>query len=195
AAFTEQENRIRQTFLQIDQNTIQVQQDMINMDYNLRQAKRDYERQDQLLKNNATSQQAYENAKYNYEFYQKRKELALESHKLDSLFRKEQLSQMQTSLVDMRRNLDFVKTKLENLVLRAPVTGQLTALYAELGESKSSGQDIGQIDVMDGFKLQCTPDEHYLPRIILGLRGNFDLSGKTYYCRVSKIFPQVIGFG
>jgi len=193
--FTDQQNRLRQTKLSIDQNTVRTQQEIVNTDYNLRQSQREFERQKELLEKSATSQQEDENAKYNYEYYKKRKQLAQESLTIDSTYREHELKQMEESLKNMQRNLDFVRKKLENLTIKATVSGHLTALDAELGESKSSGQLLGQIDVLDGFKIRCTPDEHYLLRIMTGLKGTFKLtnSPEEYTCTIGKIYPKVVG--
>ncbi len=196
-AFTETENRVRQTTLQVTQNSIQVQQDLIDMDYRLRQNKTNYDRQKKLLEKNATSLQEYENAKYDYEYFIRRKELAIEKNRIDSLYKVQELTQMVSSLSTLRDNLEFVRRKLDNLTVRATVSGNLTALNAELGETKTMGEGIGQIDVLDGFKIQCNPDEHYITRIPpnVALQGSFTLpnSSEVYYCKVSKVFPQVLG--
>jgi len=80
---------------------------------------------------------------------------------------------------------------LENLVIKAPVTGQLTSLNAEIGESKSPGQRIGQIDVLNNFKVRAAIDEFYIARINAGQRGDFDLTGTSYGLKITKVFPEV----
>jgi len=194
AQYTETSNRVRQTELQVEQNSILVQQDLIDMNFRLRQAKREFERQAALLEKNATSQQLYEDAKYNYEYYENRKHLAIEKNRIDSLYRESQLKQMRQSLERLEENLVFVQKKLENLVVRAPVTGFLTALNAELGETKQRGEEVGQVDVLSGFKIECNPDEYYLARISGELKGSFTLpnSDIQYFCRLERVFPQVL---
>ena len=85
-----------------------------------------------------------------------------------------------------------MKQKLENLTIKAPVTGQLTSLNADIGASIGRGKRLGQIDVLDGFKVSMQVDEHYLPRINLEQWGEFNLTGKTYQLTVSKIYPEVV---
>jgi HlyD family secretion protein len=193
--FTEAKNRLRQTQLQIDQNTLRAKESMIRTDYQLRQTKREYERQSELIKKNATTQQTFEDAKYNYEYNENLKSQMVENLRLDSLYRTGQLREMAASIATMEENLAFVQQKLKNLVLRAPVAGLLTVLTAELGESKGQGQALGRIDVTSGFKIRMNPDEHWLPRIVLGLPGTFSLtnSSEKYTCKVGKIDPMVTG--
>jgi HlyD family secretion protein len=91
----------------------------------------------------------------------------------------------------MQANLEIVKTKLENLVIKAPITGQLTSLNAEIGESKAPGERLGQIDVLDSFKVRVDVDEFYIARIEIGKTGEFDFAGSTYKVEIRKIYPEV----
>jgi HlyD family secretion protein len=91
----------------------------------------------------------------------------------------------------MRDNLDVIKKKHENLTIRAPVAGQLTALTAEVGQLKTSGERLGQIDILGGFKINATVDEYYINRVELGGHGVFEFDGNTYDVAVQKIYPEV----
>jgi HlyD family secretion protein len=92
----------------------------------------------------------------------------------------------------MEANLEIVKRNMENLVIRAPVSGHLTALSAEGGESKKRGERLGQIDVLDGFKVRVPIDEHYITRIDLGQQGAFTFGGSEYRLVIAKIYPEVL---
>ena len=91
----------------------------------------------------------------------------------------------------MEANLKIAKQKLTDLTLKAPVAGHLTALNAEIGESKKQGERLGQIDILDGFKVRVPVDEHYLARINTGQHGEFTFDEKTYQLTISKIYPEV----
>jgi HlyD family secretion protein len=91
----------------------------------------------------------------------------------------------------MQANLDVVKQKLENLIIRAPIGGQLTALDAEIGQSKAPRQHLGQIDVLDGFKIRAAVDEYYIARIAGGQTGNVTIAGVTYPLMIKKVYPEV----
>ena len=64
-----------------------------------------------------------------------------------------------------------MRKKVGDLIVRAPVDGQLTSLDAEIGQSKNKGERLGQIDVLSGFKVRVDIDEHYISRIYTGLLG------------------------
>jgi HlyD family secretion protein len=84
-----------------------------------------------------------------------------------------------------------MKQKVGDLIVRAPIDGQLTSLDAEVGQSKNKGERLGQIDVLDGYKVRVDIDEHYISRIFIGLKGNFDFDNKTYNLEIKKVYTQV----
>jgi HlyD family secretion protein len=91
----------------------------------------------------------------------------------------------------MGANLAIVTQKQDNLTIKAPVGGHLTSLNAEIGQLKSSGERLGQIDTLSGFKLLSAVDEHYIARIADGCNGEFDLGGTPYRVAVEKVYPEV----
>jgi len=98
---------------------------------------------------------------------------------------------MGASYARMQRALSLMRRKVGDLVVRAPIDGQLTSLDAEIGQSKSKGERLGQIDILDGYKVRVDIDEHYISRIVIGQEGEATLSGKTYKLRIKKVYTQV----
>jgi HlyD family secretion protein len=192
ALFFEQSNNLRNTRLSMEQSRLNLRQQLVQQEYQLLRLKRQYERGSELYKKGLISQQEFEQTKDEYEYYAKQKALATESFRQDSLFRDIQIQQLEASLERMQNNLEVAKQKLENLTITAPIAGQLTSLNAEnIGESKSPGERLGQIDVLEGFKVRAGIDEHYLPRINLGQTGEFDFAGSTYELITKKVFPEI----
>ncbi len=191
AQFFEQSNNLRNTRLLMEQNSLNLRRELTEIDYQIQRLQRAHERAVELVKKNLISQQEYEIARNDYEYYLKRKDLAIQSFKQDSLFRQVQIENLESSLARMQANLGVVKQKLESLYIKAPATGQLTSLNAEIGESKTPGERVGQLDILDGFKVRAGIDEHYLSRINLGQTGEFDFAGKTYKLVSKKVFPEI----
>src|SRR5574341_540004 len=161
AQFFEQSNNLRNTRLLMEQSRLNLRQQLNDQEYQLQRLKRLYERAEELRTKNLISQQDFEQTRDEYEYRRKQKELSVESFKQDSLFRQIQVEQLESSLRRMQQNLDVTKQRLESMTIKAPVTGQLTSLNAEIGESKAPGQRLGQVDVLDGFKVRAGIDEHY----------------------------------
>ena len=191
AQLFEQSNNLRNSRLLMEQNRLALRQELAELTFNIKQQKRTFERNTELVKNYLISQEEYEAAKDEYDYLLQRRELTLETQKQDSLFRQTQIEQLEASLKRMESNLEIAKQKLDDLVIRAPITGALTSLNAEIGESKAAGERLGQIDVLEGFKVRAAIDEHYLHRIEIDRSGTFNFASKTYRLTVKKIYPEV----
>ena len=189
----QQINNLRNTRLAMQQNALTLRGQLLNLDNEIAEAKRQYDQAKELNEINLISELEYERLRDSYNYLEKRRELTLENHRTDSLFRKIQIDQLEASVERMQNNLEIVKRRLDRLTIRAPIAGQLTQLNGEVGQSMSSGSRIGQIDRLDGFKVRAEIDEHYIARIMPGLTGQFDFNNRTYNLVIDKVYPQVTG--
>jgi HlyD family secretion protein len=185
-------NNLRATRLSMEQFQLQLRNQVNEVENDLQQEKRRYDRTVELFRSQLVSQHDYELAKDQYEYLVKKKEITLESQKNDTAFRQAQLDGIEESVRRLDASLSAARKRLENLVVRAPVDGFLTALNAEIGESKAMGHSLGQIDILEGYKVRAQIDEHYLPRIALDRTGLFTLAGRTFGLIVRKIYPEVL---
>jgi HlyD family secretion protein len=189
AELFQQSNNLRNTRLSMEQYRLQLSQQLADIDNRLQQQKRVYERYKELKKDSLISDHEFELAEDQYAYLQIQRELTIESQKNDLEFRQSQIDALEASLRRMQDNLEVVKQKQDNLIIRANVTGHLTSLDAEIGESKSAGENLGQIDVLEGFRVEAGIDEHYLPRVEIGKKGE---SNQGYMLNVTKIYPEVL---
>ncbi|MEZ4762004.1 MAG: hypothetical protein R3C26_01970 [Calditrichia bacterium] len=190
AQVVEQRNLLTNTRFNLDQNRTRGRELLINREYEIRRLQRIYERQKELHEANLISKDDYLQAKDDFEFEVRRQKLNLEAFKRDSIFQDVQLKQLESSLDRLDDNLRIAQKRLENLTIRAPIGGQLTSLNAEIGESKSQGERIGQLDVWMDLRFALV-DEHYIARIGIGQSGAFDFAGETYQMTTRKIYPEV----
>lgn len=186
-------NNLRQTRLLLDQNDLNQQAQLAEIDYQINLLKPQYERFKELHGKKLISDRELEEVKEQYEYNLKRKNLTYTSYKNDSIARSIQKRQLRDSEARMEQSLSGVGHILDNLVVKAPITGQLATEQIEVGQSISSGERYGQIDIIDRFKVRVPIDELYLPRITTGLRGAFSFSGGVYELEINKIYPNVTG--
>jgi HlyD family secretion protein len=191
AEFFQLNNDLRKAQLIMEQNQLNLQSQLLELDYNIKLSKRKYKREKILKKKEIIPAEQYEDTKTEYEYLCRKKELTQRTYDQDTRFRKHQIKQIQASLNRMEANLNIAKQKLEDLTIKAPVTGHLTSLNAEIGESKKRGERLGQIDILEGFKVRVPVDEHYIARINTGQHGEFTFDDKTYQITISKIYPEV----
>lgn len=174
-----------------DQNTIRQLNQMADVNSALDEAKRVYELNKKLFDQNAIGLQDLKSAENLYNYQLKRENLTKQILSADSVSTKTQLSQMEESYLRMKNALSLMRRKVGDLIVRAPVDGQLTSLDAEVGQSKNKGERLGQIDVLSGFKVRADIDEHYISRIFTGLEGDFTFAGQKYLLKIKKVYTQV----
>ncbi|MBD8490930.1 HlyD family efflux transporter periplasmic adaptor subunit [Echinicola sp. CAU 1574] len=187
----EQINNLRQTRLLLDQNDLNQQGQLAEIDYQISLLKPQYKRFKELHERKLASDRELEEVKEEYEYNIKRRQLTYESYKNDSIARSIQLQQLKASEARMQKSLEGVGHILDNLIITAPITGQLATEKIEIGQSIQSGERYGQIDILNEFKVRVQIDELYLPRVRKGLRGSFSFSGDNYAVEISKIYPSI----
>ena len=184
-------NDLENTKLSLQRNKFDLQRRLTELDYQIDAAKDNYERSKALYEDKVLSEQEYLNIKREYERLVSNRQIEIESQKFDNLATQAQIRQTQATLERTRSNLDMIKGNLDNLYIKAPITGRLSSINVEVGESINTGQNIGQIDDISGFKVRANIDEHYIARIYEGLRGSFDFAGGNYGLELTKIYPEV----
>ncbi|MGI4750344.1 MAG: efflux RND transporter periplasmic adaptor subunit [Janthinobacterium lividum] len=173
------------------QNTISKLNQMADVDNAFKEAERLYLLNKHLYEQKAIGLQEFKQSSIAYDYQVKRKKLTLQILKQDSVSTKQEVDQAKQSYDRTQNALAVMRQKVGDLIVRAPVDGQLTSLDAEIGQNKHQGERLGQIDVLSGFKVRVDVDEHYISRIFTGLTGDFDFSDKTYKLKIKKVFTQV----
>jgi HlyD family secretion protein len=174
-----------------EQNSINRQNQDAEVDNALKEAERLYNVNKKLYDKKVIGLQEFQSSKNLYEYQVRRKKLTEEIMKTDAVSMKQQISQMEESYAQMKKTLALMRKKVGDLIVRAPVDGQLTSLDAEIGQNKNQGQTLGQIDVMNGYKVRVDVDEHYLSRVFTGLKGDALIAGKNYDLTIKKVYTQV----
>lgn len=173
------------------QMSINNQNQMANVENALKEAERIYKLNKTLFDKKAIGSQEYQKAQNDYHYQIERMELTRQILRQDSISSGQKLDQDKQMYERTQSALHLMRQKVGDLILRAPVDGQLTSFDAEIGQSKSPGERLGQIDVLTGFKVRADIDEHYISRIYPDLEGEFTLAGKTYKLQIRKVYTQV----
>jgi len=173
------------------QNTINKRNNFTDVENNLIEAKRKYELNKKLYEKGAVGKQDYMESENLYNYQKEKYQLAREVLEQDSLSSKQETQQARESYERTRKALELMRRKVGDLVVKAPVDGQLTALDAEIGQSKQKGERLGQIDVISGYKVRADIDEHYISRIFNGQRGTFNFNDEEYQLEIKKVYTQV----
>ncbi len=191
AQLSESINRNRETRLGITKNELEQRSQMALIDNQLAILGPQYERQKQLYEKKLISKQEFEKTEADYKYNLERKKFTYENYRMDSLDRGRQLANIAVLEDRMSRNLDGVGKILDNLIIRAPIDGQLSRPQLDPGQAINPGQRMGWIDVIGSYKVKVPIDELYLPRITEGLRATTTFANKDYELEIKYIYPGV----
>jgi HlyD family secretion protein len=191
AQIVDQINTIRYQSILSEQQSLNIREQALDVQFQLDLLQKRTRRNRDLIRDSIIAVVDVEETQDEYEHLQRRQKLLEATIAKDSLAQLAQQDQMETSLDLMRRNLDFAKNSLENLVIKAPIAGQISSLDSEVGELLTQGARIAQIDVLNNFKIRARIDEFYISRIFLQQSGSFVMDGETYELTIKKIYPEV----
>lgn len=191
AALAEKENYLRNTRISFETELIQSRKNLLDNRYRLNRKKRSFEQNKALYTDELISKEDFLQAKEDFEYESNMLEINKVKAKNDSLIRLTSMQSLETDLVKMRQMLVLVRERLDNLNVKAPVDGQLGMLDAEIGQRINEGQRIGQINVLDNFKIKALIDEHYIDRVKRDLPASLDRNGTIFNLKVRKVYPEV----
>jgi HlyD family secretion protein len=184
-------NNLQNSRIALEQNKFLRQKEITNLLYQIDQVTTEFGRAEKLYDDGVYTLKEYEDAKRDYDFSKKQLLISLELQRLDSVSTEEQKRQIAASVERMKTNLSLLQSNMEKLLVKAPADGILSSFNVEIGETRSAGERLGQIDIMDGYKMRANIDERYVSRVVPGQEAELDFSGKTYQLYVSKIYTGV----
>lgn len=191
AQIVNQINDIRQTSILMDQQSLSLKDQALDVQFRMDLISKRNRRNQDLYTDKVISQVEFEDTRDEFEHLKRRQLLLANTIEKDSLFQVMQENQMVSTLDLMQRNLNFARNSLENLTIKAPIDGQISSLDTEVGQLINRGNRIAQIDVLEQFKIRANIDEFYINRIFPQQEGTFLMEGQTYTLRINKIYPEV----
>ncbi len=191
AELAEKENILRNTQIQMEQQKLDVRQNVLEYGTQVDRLKRAYEQQKALYEDKLIAKEEYLKAEEDYKLALQKYDLIRERSKQDSLYRGTQIDRMEESLENMLLNMSMIRKRKGNLIVKAPIDGELGLLDVVLGQSIAAGTKIGQINSVGTYKVEAQIDEHYIDRVIAGLEATFERQGETYSTVIRKVYPEV----
>jgi len=191
AQLMEQLDRLNQTILAFEQARVTHERELIESNSQIDMLVQRQRRREALRGTGTVSAQELDELAIDVARARKLQAAAVEARDIDEKFHKEQVAQLRDSMNSTRQNLSVANETLEGLTVKAPITGQLTALDAELGAAKGPGQRLGQIDDTTAYKVEADVDEFYLGRVKPGQPGTAESNGKTWKLDVAKVYSEV----
>jgi HlyD family secretion protein len=191
AELAEKENILRNTQIQMEQQKLDVRQNVLEYGMQVDRLRRAYEQQKALYEDKLIAKEEYLKAEEDYNLALQKYNLMTERSRQDSLYRGTQIDRMEESLENMQLNMSMIRRRKSNLIVKAPIDGELGLLDVVLGQSIAAGTKIGQINSVGTYKVEAQIDEHYIDRVVDGLEATFERQGETYSTVIRKVYPEV----
>jgi len=187
----EQINNLRSTERSLEQDRETNLRSQAQIQYNLIRLGRLTGRRNSLASRGAASVAEREDAADELSYYHALHPIVAQSSARQEDWRLRRTPEIRDELEKLQQNLSIVRGKLDNLIVRAPVSGRLTDLDLKMGENCERGKRLAQITPDTGFKLSADVDEFYLPRVRKGQRADMEFAAETVPARISRVYPQV----
>ena len=184
-------NELRTVQLTMDQTRVRYKQQIIELETQVMQSKRQYENNKILFADKHISREEFDQSRENYNASRQLLTLVKENYRNDSITQSIQISSMESSVQSMEESMRIIRRRLDNLNIKATVDGELATLNPEIGEVITYGTRVGTINILDSYKLRVDIDEHYIARIQRGLTGECDFASNPYSGVITKIYPEV----
>src|ERR1700676_1367191 len=175
----------------IETSQTEHQRRMLDLNFALTQAEKQYTRNASLAKTGVIAAVALEESQDR--LAQQRQALKDEKTRavIEMRIKRDGVRQMEQAIEQLDSGLKVVNESIEALAVRAPIAGRLTDFRLQLGEIVKSEQRIGRIDDPSRFKLVAQIDEYYLGSVLTGKMGAVSVNGRDYAVEVSRVFPQI----
>lgn len=191
AQLAEKQNFLRNTQVAMEQDKLNNQLEKAKLDMEMTRYRRAYQQQKKLYDEKLIAKEDFLKAQEDYELSDTKYKLVVERLRQDSISRTIQMEEMETSLYNMRRNIQLVHQRKEHLNICSQIDGELGLLDVVLGQNVSPGQKIGQINDLSDYKIEALVDEHYIDRVKKGLSATFERQNVNFDLSVRKVYPEV----
>ena len=143
AELFQQRNNLRNTRLLFEQGKLALEQARIDLEHRKMSVAIHLERQKNLAENQLIPQAAYDQTVREFDYLTRKLEMTEASSRREQQLRRQQLVQLEESTRRLEENLRLVKSKLEELVIKAPVDGLLTSLEAKNRSVENGRRESG----------------------------------------------------
>lgn len=191
ADLAEKQNILRNTLISMEQERLTLRQNRLQLDLDVERKYRTYRQNEELYKANLLAKEEWLRSKEDYELSKSQRDLNLERQIQDSLYRTNQVEQMNENLASMALNMQLIRQRVDNLNVKSPIDGEVGMLGVVLGQSVGQGANIGQINDLSTFKVTAQIDEHYIDRVTTGLTASFERQDTRYEMLLRKVYPEV----
>jgi HlyD family secretion protein len=175
------------------QSTLLLKETLLDLDRQIQELDKKFQRYAVLMKdgNTAVSVELFETTRDQLTYLKNKRALLAERIRQEDEMSAQQLAQAKHSIERLNASMELLGKIVQSLDVRAPISGWLSTIDAQVGQNITAGKRIGQVDLLDRFKIRVKIDQYYISRVEIGTRGHVDVDGKIWDVAVQKIYPEV----
>lgn len=181
----------RQQEIEMEQKSLTLHQQTLQTAYELKKLKKSFELDKEEFKMGIKSKAQLEVSEDEYNYKMKNASLQIQSLKHDSAVTHIRRELLYADMEREEKKIARSCLRIEDLVIRAPISGQLSFVKVTLGQQVGAAESIAEIKVLDQFKIKTSLSEYYIDRITTGLPASVTYQGTRYPLKVSKVVPEV----
>lgn len=196
--YLNQETEIMQQISQMRNSLLELKNQEFNQDKELLQSQNDYNTalqsfnlQKRLYDAEIGKKTDYDMAFQNLNYQKQRKVIVEKGSSSEKSSRNSQFAAINNSISQMEKSLNILRSNKNNFLIMSPVSGRLSSFNISLGQNLTSGESIGKVDLMGGYKLIAKVDEFYINKLQNGIKGSLESNAKQFEVIISKILPEV----
>ena len=196
--YLNQETGIMQQISQMRSSLLELKNQEFSQDKELLQSQNDYNTalqtfnlQKRLYDAEIGKKTDYDIALQNLNYQKDRKQIVEKGASNEKVSGNAQFAAINNSINQMEKSLNILRSNKNNFLIMSPASGRLSSFNISLGQNLTSGESIGKIDLMGGYKLVAKVDEYYINKLTNGIKGTLDNNGKEYEVIITKILPEV----
>jgi len=177
--------------IQMRRKTSELQRRTNETAYNLRLIGKRYELSKSEFEMGAGSKAQLDLSEEEYKFNKVNTEMLLEELRHDSIMNSLQMILIANDIRREERRFARSYERLDNLTVKASIAGQLSYVSVILGDRVGAGSNVGELKVVDRFKINTRISEHYIDRITSGLPAKIVWQNQTYPLKITKVNPEI----
>ena len=181
----------KEKVIEMEQKSLTLKQQTLQTQYEMNRLTKSFALDKEEYKMGIKSKAQLEVSEDEYNYKLQNSALQMESLRHDSavtLIRKDLLkNDLEREQKKFTRSLE----RMNNLVVTAPIAGQLSFVKVTPGQQVASGESIAEIKVLDQYKIHTSRSEYYIDRITTGLPATINYQGKRYPLKITKVVPEV----
>ena len=177
--------------INMEKQTLNLRQQILQARYEQSRLKKNYELAKEEYALGIKSKAELEVVEEEYNFRIQTAALQMEGLHYDSVASSLSRKILQNDMERERKKLTRELEKLDDLAVRAPISGQLSFIQVTPGQQVGANSQVGEIKVLSQYKIHTSLSEYYIDRVTTGLTATILYQNKRFPLKITKVVPEV----